>query len=186
MAFQPSFSKFGKVTGNVVIRWKVNYRNWEAMPEDNKILSKALQDPAFCEYFVVNAKAILTNTICRKKKLCNGTQGTYHSLILSDTMETYLQEHLPLASFAGDVITLPDLPIGINIIIANQTIQNDEMNWKKLSSEQEHIVITILKHGYGQSFSKIPGKPVPIVFWSILQELLWIHCFRCNRVLRSR
>jgi hypothetical protein len=54
-------------------------------------LSQALQDPAFFEYFVVNAKAILTSTICPKKKLCNGTQGTYHSLILSDTMETYLK-----------------------------------------------------------------------------------------------
>jgi hypothetical protein len=159
--------EFGKVTGNVVIRWKVNYRNWEAMPEDNEILSIALLDPAFFEYFVVNAKAILTNTICRKKKLCNGTQGTYHSLILSDTMETYLKEHLPLA-FAGDVITLPDPPIGINIIIANQIIQNNEMNWKQLSLEQERIVITIRKHGYGQSFSKIPGKPVPIHSHSLL------------------
>jgi hypothetical protein len=37
-----------------------------------------------------------------------------------------------------------------------------------LSLEQERIVITIRKHGYGQSFSKIPGKPVPIQSHSIL------------------
>jgi hypothetical protein len=159
--------EFGKVTGTVVIRWKVNYRNWEAMPQDDGFLSQALQDPAFFEYFVVNAKAILTATICRKKKLCNGTQGTYHSLILSDTMETYLKEHVRLAS-AGDVITLPDPPIGINIIIANQTIYNDMMSWKNLSLEHDRIVITIRKHGFAQSAPKIPGKPVPIHSPSLL------------------
>ena len=131
------------------------------MPQDDDSFSQALQDPAFFEYFVVNGKAILTGTICRKKKLCNGTQGIYHSLILSDTMEIYLKEHL-LSASAGDVITLPDPPIGINIIIANDVINNDTMNWKTLSLEKERIVITIRKHGYRQSFSKIPGKPVPI------------------------
>ena len=65
-------------------------------------------------------------------------------------------------------ITLPDPPIGINIIIANQTIYNDMMSWKKLSLEHDHIVITIRKHGYGQSSSKIPGKPVPIHSPSLL------------------
>ena len=63
---------------------------------------------------------------------------------------------------------MPDPPIGINIIIENQTIHNDVMNWKQLSLEQDRIVITIRKDGYGQSYPKIPGKPVPIHSPSLL------------------
>jgi hypothetical protein len=124
--------EFARATGTVVIRWRSVYRNWEGRPADGKNnLDTALQDPAFFEYFVVGGTCYLGDTICRAKRLCNGTRGKLHSLILSAQMEEYVQMQLSSLSF-GDVITLlPDHPLGINISIDDiKVINNKRISWK--------------------------------------------------------
>jgi hypothetical protein len=140
------------------------YRNWEGRPADGNNLDTALQDPAFFEYFVVGATCYLGDTICRSKRLCNDTRGKYHSLILSLEMEEFFQMQLSHSSISfGDVITLPDHPLGINISVDDAKVINN-MLWKKLSLDPDQFVFTV--RPCAQRMSNL--RPIPIHSPSLL------------------
>ena len=102
-----------------------------------------LKDPIFFELFVKNGNCYLTDTICKNKKLCNGTRGKFHSLILSAECRDNLNFRLS-HSKPGDVIDLFESPIGINILLEDPNlIENKNINWKSLSLNSEQIVITV-------------------------------------------
>jgi hypothetical protein len=153
-------AEFARATSTIVVRWRSMYSQWEGRPADGKNLDTALQDPAFFEYFVVGATCYLGDTICRSKRLCNGTRGKYHSLILSPEMEEFLQIQVSHSSLSfGDVITLPDHPLGINVSIDDgKVINNSTMSWKNLSLDPDEFVFTV-RPGTKQMSNL---RPVPI------------------------
>jgi hypothetical protein len=161
-------AEFARATGTIVIRWRSVYRNWEGRPADGNNLEAALQDPAFFEYFVVGAPCYLGDTICRSKRLCNGTKGRYHLLILSSEIEEFVQIQVSHASLSfGDVITLPDHPLGINMSIDDgKVINNRAMSWRKLSLDPDKFVFTV-RPGTKQMSNL---RPVPIHSPSLLSR----------------
>ena len=135
--------EFAKGTNTVVIRWDSNYEKWEGKPLDDQNITLALRDPMFFELFVPNGNCYLTETICRNKRLCNGTKGKYHSLILSRDCTEYLNAKLS-SSIPGQVINLPEPPIGVNILLEDPNLlENKNVNWQSLSLHSEQIIITV-------------------------------------------
>ena len=135
----------------------------EGKPQDNESVAACLKDPAFFEYFTKGAPCYLTDNVCRSKRLCNGTKGRYHSLILGDERKRYFDLVIAKA-VAGDVITLPQCPLAINILIEDsKVVSNSVVNWDNLSLEEDSLVIPI-RPGTQNS----PTKPIPIHNASIL------------------
>ena len=135
--------EFAKATNTVVIRWSSRYDKWEGKPLDDDNIASSLKDPIFFELFVKNGNCYLTDTICKNKKLCNGTRGKFHSLILSAECRDNLNFRLS-HSKPGDVIDLFESPIGINILLEDPNlIENKNINWQSLLLNSEQIVITV-------------------------------------------
>ena len=151
--------QFAKLTNRVVIRWQSSHSKWEGRPLDSENIGKALNDPAFYEYFVYDAVTLLLDTISRRKKLCNGTKGRYHSLILTEEQLIFLKQALKKAK-PGDVITLVDPPVGINIKISDgKVVNNKEIDWSSMSLCKSSVVITVQPSKGGQ---KRISKTLPI------------------------
>ena len=117
--------QFAEKTKKYLFRWSADWSNWEDKPpysECNEIMD---EDPAFWEIFVKGGPCYLTSTICKKKKLCNGTRAKYDSLLLDDES---LREFKRQAKEKRTVITLPHPPLGINITIDDNDIVQTR-NW---------------------------------------------------------
>ena len=153
--------KFAKRKQTVIIRWQCKYRNWIGKPKDDDNVRSCLDDPAFYEYFVKDADVLLTDTVCKNKKLCNGTHGRYHSLVLDEQQQVYLNQQL-LMGKSGDVITLERPPLGINVKFINPKItDNNRIKWKGLTVVENEVVLTI-RPWIGENGRASKEKDVPL------------------------
>jgi hypothetical protein len=60
--------QFAKTTGQVVFRWRAKHSHWEQMPQVEKDIESAMEDPAFYEYFVVGASGHITAKVNKEKR----------------------------------------------------------------------------------------------------------------------
>ena len=154
--------EFAKEHKTVVIKWQSEYSTWEGKPSDPRDEANALNDPAFWEFFVRDGPCYLTNTVCRKKRLCNGTRCKYHSLILTDSCQQIINHEMATAR-PGSIITLPEPPLGINISIANvANINRSNIDWENYSVDDKAIAVTIRRR------DAKPSRPMPIQTGSLL------------------
>lgn len=108
--------QFAKSEDTVVIRWKTNCVKWRQRPLLGKHRQEALNDPCFYEYFVQGAEAFLTENIQKDLKMANAAAVVYHSLVLTKTSQVELREKLRSVQ-PGDVITLSERPVAVNVEI---------------------------------------------------------------------
>ena len=97
----------------------------------------------FGSYFVIGAPAMLTQNICCKRNLANGTEGAYHSLVLSELEDArHIQDRI-LNTQPGEDIFLRYPPQFIYVIITG----SDPKNFENLTRIKDETVIPI-----GESF----------------------------------
>ena len=75
---------FAKETNTFLIRWLADTSKWEGKPNNNQLHEVIEDDPAFWEIFVYNAPCYLSQTICKRRKLCNRTKALYYNIIIDD------------------------------------------------------------------------------------------------------
>ena len=91
----------------------------------------------FRSYFVIGAPAMLTQNICCKRNLANGTEGAYHSLVLSELEDArHIQDRI-LNTQPGEDIFLRYPPQFINVRIPK--------NFENLTLIKDKAVIPIGK-----------------------------------------
>ena len=108
--------QFARSTGTVVIRWRTHQTKWLQKPLLPCHQKEALEDPCFYEYFVAGASAFLTENIQKHLKLTNATSAIYHSLVFNTGEDQELLSSLHTAN-AGDIITLSQRPLAVNVEI---------------------------------------------------------------------
>ena len=97
----------------------------------------------FGSYFVIGAPAMLTQNICCKRNLANGTEVAYHSLVLSELEDArHIQDRI-LNTQPGEDIFLRYPPQFIYVIITG----SDPKNFENLTRIKDETVIPI-----GESF----------------------------------
>lgn len=115
---------FAKQTNTYFIRWYAKDSHWEDKPPFDE-MQDLLEDPAFWDIFVAGAPCYLNDTVCKKKRLCNGTRGQFHSLMLDDEAQRDFDRQTGLGE---TIITLSVAPQGINILIEDHNVVNNR-NW---------------------------------------------------------
>ena len=158
---------FAKKTGAAVVRWMSRRpTNWAQKPTDEQMES-VLDDPCFYEYWVVGADAYLNAKISAELGLVNA-QGPFqcHSLTLaSRDEEQYLQQSMDCAC-PGDVITLREPPVSVNLIAKKKLFTREQLTALKEfeldvgsvpceGRKDDSIVIPIIAVG-GRTFKKVP------------------------------
>jgi hypothetical protein len=93
------------------------------MPQAEKDIESAMEDPEFYEYFVVGASSHITAKVNTEKRCVNGTRFLYHSLSLSNEDQERIALQLRRA-VPGQVITLQDCPISVNVTLIDEESTN--------------------------------------------------------------
>jgi len=109
--------RFAQRCGQVVIRWKVKYSRWRQKPPCPQMTKHALEDPCFYEYFVNGADGTFSGTVNKDLGLVNAAPYRYHSISLKTPAETetFLRDMEGVEP--GTVITLPDTPLSVNVLV---------------------------------------------------------------------
>jgi len=123
---------YAKLTNVHMFRWLTQEGKWEGKPLDEDNVNEIIEtDSAFWEIFVEGGPCYLTDTISKRRKLCNGTRATYHSLLLD---EEQIHDFQTQDSQGKTLITLHRPPLGINIRIDNTHITKAD-HWKEFRIE---------------------------------------------------
>jgi hypothetical protein len=107
--------QFAASHGVPVIRWLADTKRWRNEPAPQHI-GAAMQDPCFYEYFVPGCDGFFTDNYMADLHLINGMPVRYHSLSFDDgenqlgIVEEYVRRAAP-----GEVITLPFIPLAVNV-----------------------------------------------------------------------
>ena len=109
--------QYAAFTEQVVIRWETAYRpsTWKNAP-DPSLQHIAKRDPCFYEYFVSGCNGYIVDNIQKDLHIVNGIQVKYHSVKLDCETEDWLEDELSAAR-PGDVLTLPERPLAVNVEI---------------------------------------------------------------------
>ena len=150
---------FARVNNTVVVRWLTKYGFWEQKPASDQHINAAMQDPVFYQYFVKSAPGYCTQTLCKAKRIANGTKIQYHSLSLTKEENEKFQWKLQDAQ-SGDVIELGEPPLSVNVILVSEE-KNAKMisQWKDITLVPDRVVIPILQHKNVARDKK--GIPIP-------------------------
>jgi hypothetical protein len=151
---------FAKVNNTVVVRWLTKYGFWEQKPASEEHINAAMQDPVFYQYFVKSAPGYCTQTLCKAKRIANGTKIQYHSLSLTKEQKTQFELKL-LNAQSGDVIELEEPPLSVNVILVSEE-KNAKLisQWKDFTLIPDRVVVPILQHknvGRDKKGIPIPG-----------------------------
>jgi len=117
--------QFAIAKKTIVIRWLTGYKNWSNAP-DSSLFHLAMRDPCFYEYYVTECFGYMTANIQKHLDLVNGIKIQYHSLVLDDETEEWLQGEMQVAK-VGAVLTLPRRPVAINVRIFFQDSTPDDI-----------------------------------------------------------
>ena len=130
--------EYAKELSSHVIRWPLPISKWINKPPNEDHQMDAQQDPAFYEYFVLNAPAYCTSNLNTNLGLANGTPLYLHSIIPVDDNQSefiaYQQQTLP----CGSIITLTEPPFAINVTIKPRTTSSPPLK-AKLSVIHHHL-----------------------------------------------
>ena len=158
--------EYAEKTGAYLFRWQGKCSRWEGKPKYNDI-DGVMQDPAFWEIFVAGGPCYLNETISKTRRLCNGTRGKYHSMVLSD--DNY-KEFKFQSQNGKTVITLSSEPVGINVLIEDENVIKP-INWKGFKNydtkktKGETIIVPIKSTQFQNG-----TKPMPIVPENVLLQ----------------
>ncbi len=117
----------------VVFRWRTKFHTWKQKPRTSQDEDLAKQDPCFYEYFVQGADGFLTDNIQKSLKLTNATPIKFHSLKLEKATEARIKRLLAIAN-PGDVITLSEEPLSVNVEITMNNATTDGETRKALAA----------------------------------------------------
>ena len=115
--------RFARAKGKLVFRWMTNFSKWEGAPED--ISGAVYEDPCFYEYFVSGAAGFITDRICAETNLVNGIPCTYDSFVLENQYDQDLVAHMLSHGSPGDIVTLSEAPLSLNVEIHPFTKDKD-------------------------------------------------------------
>lgn len=114
---------YAKVSGQPRFVWfqPIHAKDMSLTPQTADSIYK--RHDIFKSYFVVGAPAMLTQNICCKRALANGTSVNYHSLILDDQEDTHQIQDLIRQTQPGDDIFLRYPPQFINVSLNDRDPQ---------------------------------------------------------------
>ena len=137
--------QFAKATGKAVIRWRANAKGWQQAPPPH-LEHEAYSNPCFYEYFVEGADGFLTQTVSKQLGLVNGQSFKCHSLTLEhDDQQADLNARIQSAS-PGDVITLPQEPMSINIELNSENFTMEQLktlHYFRLNDQQNTTSVPV-------------------------------------------
>ena len=82
--------KFAKLFNTFLVRWPSDDSKWKGKPSNHQIDELYENDPDFLEIFIYSDPCYLDDTICIRRKNCNGTRATYYSFVLhNESIEDY-------------------------------------------------------------------------------------------------
>jgi hypothetical protein len=130
--------------GVCAIRWGADLKGcWDQKPEEKYIQEILDSDPCFWEYFVRGSEGYLTDNLCKRLKLVNGTRIRYHSLSFDSHEKHLLFQKLVAETEVGKTLSLP-------LDLRPETVNVELIDLSK-ESRQEWL---------GQSLSLLPDKVV--------------------------
>ena len=143
---------FARETNTFLVRWLADTSKWEGKPNDNQLDEVIDNDLDFWEIFVYDAPCYLIQTICKKRKLCNGTKELYYQIIIHDDQYNDYIEQLS-RNVNNSIITLSKPPKAIELLINDKEIISYSKDWWDELGEYED------KSNEEPAAIKIPVKP---------------------------
>ena len=104
-----------------MVKWLANTLKWEGKPNNNQLDKVIEDDSTFWEIFVYNAPYYLSETICKRIKLCNGTKALYYNIIIDNELANEYKEEVDRNSNNG-IITLSNPPKSIELLINDRDV----------------------------------------------------------------
>ena len=128
--------------GQIVIRWPMKFKGHS----ERFVNEDSPDDPAFCECFVGGAEGFFCLTVNKELELVNARKMTFHSLIASNEVDEQ-RIMQAIAKGPGEVATLDDIPIAINVSFAQTTLEEMSARTRraleKLSVSRTAIVVPL-------------------------------------------
>lgn len=147
--------------GTHVIRWRCNNGQWKNKPEDKYIGDVIDKDPAFWEYFVKDSDGYVLDNINKERKLVNGSEFQYHSIVFKTIEEGLRVEALTSNMKIGSMITLREAPAAIVIKLKNA---NKRIHWYGSTLEpekkrnNEDVLVPIVEGRLDSKYEEVPVR----------------------------
>ena len=107
---------YAKMKGEHIVRFPLDIKSWKNKPDLNKH-PHVKDDQALWGFFVRTAPGNLAANINPPIKLANGTLVEYHSIYWEDEELNDLYRELEKSTPPGELITMPEEPTAINVIV---------------------------------------------------------------------
>ena len=155
---------FAIANNTVVLRWEMEISEWEQMPSD-EFIPQVKKDPCFYQYFVSGAPAYLNSTINKDLRLVNSTPVTLESIMMEDEISQRSVLEMVAAASPGDVITLEDTPVFVNVRVQTKKFSAAvkkmyKKHFRPISSSETETVF-VLPIRVGNSLGSSYTVPVP-------------------------
>jgi len=138
---------YAKSCGKPVIRWPRKYSRWAQQPVLPCYIEECIaNDPCFYEYYVQGGPCYITQNFNKHRQLLNGTPARFHSLTMASDEQTQWINQQYSHSHAGEVITLQNPPISVNIELTASDEATKKL-WKDFTLVPDRIVLPICE-GY--------------------------------------
>ena len=133
--------KFAEAHDTCVIHWGKDIDNsWQSCPTE---VEETIQSEAcFWEYFISNARGYITQNM-NQNGIVNGTPVTCHSLTFKTTQQQQQVLGLVQQATPGQVITLNEPPLSVNVILNKKTNENLSTAWKYGSLDRSKTTFII-------------------------------------------
>ena len=167
---------FATTVGEVVVRWPVEWREWEQSPEDGMRSACIDNDPCFHQYFVSGGRGSFSATVDKKLGFVNASSFVFHSICMDTADKQHDYEKRVTDAAPGTVITLSEQPQFVNIAIhpsdmsakklkrLNKVFREtdatfeDDQTLEALQKDSGYVIVPIQQSEQNRDFKAVPVR----------------------------